>query len=61
METNSADSKPKTMPSKYKFSFFVLFFFMGMINHLGTILILTGSQALAKSFHKNNLMGLYTT
>ena len=46
-------------PAEYKYGFWFLFFFMGLINNIGTVLILSGAQRLSKEMGMNSLMGLY--
>ena len=46
-------------PAKFKYGFWFLFFFMGLINNIGTVLILSGAQRLSKEMGMNSLMGLY--
>lgn len=46
-------------PARFKYCFWFLFFFMGLINNIGTVLILSGAQRLSKEMGMNSLMGLY--
>ena len=46
-------------PAKFKYGFWFLFFFMGLINNIGTVLILSGAQRLSREMGMNSLMGLY--
>ena len=45
--------------SKYKYIFYILFLFIGLINNLGYVLILTGSQQLTNKFDNKNFVALY--
>ena len=45
--------------SKYKYIFYILFLFIGLINNLGYVLILTGSQQLTNKFKNENFVALY--
>ena len=45
--------------NKYSFIFFILFLFIGLINNLGYVLILTGSQQLTDNFDNKNIIALY--
>ena len=47
-------------PLYLKVSFLVVFFMTGITNHLGTVLILTGSRNLCVELGKENFMGFYT-
>lgn len=47
-------------PFYLKVSFLVVFFMTGITNHLGTVLILTGSRNLCVELGKENFMGFYT-
>lgn len=49
-----------TCPLKLKISFLITFCMMGIINHLGVFLILTGSRNLSYEFNKPSFMGIYT-
>lgn len=49
-----------TCPLKLKISFLITFCMMGIINHLGMFLILTGSRNLSYEFNKPSFMGVYT-
>ena len=49
-----------TCPLKLKISFLITFCMMGIINHLGIFLILTGSRNLSYEFNKPSFMGVYT-
>ena len=44
---------------KYSIIFFILFLFIGLINNLGYVLILTGSQQLTDNFDNKNIIALY--
>ena len=44
-----------------KFLLFILFFFIGIINHLGTILVMTGSRLLAYELNMRDYLTLYTS
>ena len=57
---NSNRKLGNVYPNKYKYGFWFLFFFMGVINNLGSVLILTGSQRLAGEMGMGNYMGFYT-
>ena len=60
LEANDNDDfKGYTHYEKYKL--FVLFFFMGIINHLGTILVMTGGRNLAFELGMENYLTIYTS
>ena len=42
-------------------SLFVLFFFMGVINHLGTILVMTGGRLLSADLGMKDYVSVYTS
>jgi len=44
---------------KYTYVFFISFLFIGLINNLGYVLILTGSQQLTSNFNNDNIIALY--
>lgn len=48
-----------TKEYKNKTLFFILFFCLGLINNLGSLVILCGSNALAAQFKLENLMAFY--
>jgi hypothetical protein len=43
-----------------KYQLFALFFFLGVLNHLGTILVMTGGRLLAKQLDMGDYVSLYT-
>ena len=43
-----------------KYQLFSLFFFLGVLNHLGTILVMTGGRLLAKQLDMGDYVSLYT-
>ena len=49
-----------TCSLRLKISFLITFCMMGIINHLGMFLILTGSRNLSNEFNKPSFMGIYT-
>lgn len=57
---NTNTKLTNSYPNKYKYGFWFLFFFMGVINNLGSVLILTGSQRLASEMGMGDYMGFYT-
>ena len=64
MKKEKSEEKIKVLhkhPSKYKYIFYILFLFIGLINNLGYVLILTGSQQLTNKFENKNLVALYLT
>ena len=44
-----------------KYQLFVLFFFLGIINHLGTILVMTGGRLLAYELEMREYVTIYTS
>ena len=40
---------------------FTLFFFLGVLNHLGTILVMTGGRLLARQLDMNDYVPIYTS
>ena len=44
-----------------KYQLFTLFFFLGVLNHLGTILVMTGARLLANQLEMANLVPIYTS
>ena len=44
-----------------KYQLFVLFFFIGIINHLGTILVMTGGRLLAIELDMRDYLSIYTS
>jgi hypothetical protein len=48
-------------PKKIKFLFYFLFFCLGIMNHLGTILVQTGARLLAKELDMEKYLYFYTT
>lgn len=52
-ETESANYK------KNKTSYFILFFLLGLINNLGSLVILCGSNVLAAKFDLRDYMAFY--
>ena len=58
-EVKDVDKDNSSYPAKYKYGFWFLFFFMGLINNIGTVLILSGAQRLSTEMGMNSLMGLY--
>ena len=44
-----------------KYQLFVLFFFLGIINHLGTILVMTGGRLLAIELDMRDYVTIYTS
>lgn len=48
-------------PKKIKFSFYFLFFCLGIMNHLGTILVQTGARLLAKELGMEKYLYFYST
>ena len=44
-----------------KYLLFILFFFIGIINHLGTILVMTGSRLLAYELSMKDYLTIYTS
>lgn len=67
METNNeekgaeglVEEEKKGYGTKYKVIFFFLFFFMGVINNLGYVLILTCSQQFSSKLDNPSLIALY--
>lgn len=53
------DFKGYTKEEKYKL--FALFFALGIINHLGTILVMTGGRLLAKELGMEDYLTIYTS
>ena len=43
-----------------KYQLFILFFFIGIINHLGTILVMTGGRLLAFELEMRDYVTIYT-
>ena len=59
-EINDGDDfKGYTSEAKYKL--FALFFSLGIINHLGTILVMTGGRLLAKELGMEDYLTIYTS
>jgi len=48
-------------PKKIKFTFYFLFFCLGIMNHLGTILVQTGARLLAKELGMEKYLYFYST
>ena len=46
-------------PAKYKYIFFILFLLLGLINNLGYVLILTGSQQFSSKLKSESLIACY--
>ena len=44
-----------------KYQLFILFFFLGIINHLGTILVMTGGRLLAYELEMKDYVTIYTS
>lgn len=44
-----------------KYKLFILFFFLGIINHLGTILVMTGGRLLAYELEMRDYVTIYTS
>ena len=44
-----------------KYQLFSLFFFLGVLNHLGTILVMTGGRLLARKLEMNDYVPIYTS
>ena len=44
-----------------KYQLFALFFFLGVLNHLGTILVMTGGRLLAKQLDMIDYVPIYTS
>ena len=44
-----------------KYQLFALFFFLGIINHLGTILVMTGGRLLAYELNMKDYVTIYTS
>jgi hypothetical protein len=44
-----------------KYKLFILFFFLGIINHLGTILVMTGGRLLAFELEMRDYVTIYTS
>ncbi|MCQ2819349.1 MAG: battenin family protein [archaeon] len=51
----------ENVPKIVKYQLFGLFFFMGIINHLGNILVLTGGRILAYNLKLERVLTLYTS
>lgn len=49
------------VPKQVKFQLFLIFFLMGIINHLGNILVLTGGRILAYELKLKDFVTLYTS
>jgi hypothetical protein len=47
--------------SASKYQLFILFFFLGIINHLGTILVMTGGRLLAYELDMKDYVTIYTS
>ena len=74
-EENLEEQEPKKMESKIedqdddfqgyskiaKYQLFILFFFIGIINHLGTILVMTGGRLLAFELEMRDYVTIYTS
>ena len=74
-EENLEDQEPRKMDSKIseqeddfqgytkaaKYQLFILFFFIGIINHLGTILVMTGGRLLAFELDMRDYVTIYTS
>lgn len=65
-ETKNSDTKPMlsftskvTYPTCYKIIFFLLFLVTGLINNLGSILIISCSQQFAQNLNSPSLVALY--
>lgn len=59
MDAKSLLTHIKTMDKSTRRVVCILFFFTGLINNLGVVILLTGSQCLSQEFEQNNNMGLY--
>ena len=59
IDKSGKDFANYTRTSKYLL--FVLFFFIGIINHLGTILVMTGSRLLAYELNMREYLTFYTS
>ena len=44
-----------------KYQLFALFFFLGVLNHLGTILVMTGGRLLANQLEMGDYVPIYTS
>jgi len=58
-EDQEDDFKGYSKAAKYQL--FVLFFFIGIINHLGTILVMTGGRLLAIELDMRDYLSIYTS
>ena len=47
--------------TKAKILLFGLFFFLGILNHLGTVLVMTGGRLLAQELHMDKYVTIYTS
>lgn len=61
LETNDEGDDFEGYSSREKFQLYVYFFFMGVINHLGTILVMTGGRNLAHELKMDNYLTIYTS
>ena len=59
VEEQDDDFQGYTKAAKYQL--FVLFFFIGIINHLGTILVMTGGRLLAFELKMDDYVTIYTS
>ena len=59
VEEQDDDFQGYTKAAKYQL--FVLFFFLGIINHLGTILVMTGGRLLAFELKMDDYVTIYTS
>ena len=59
IEDQDDDFQGYTKAAKYQL--FILFFFLGIINHLGTILVMTGGRLLAFELEMRDYVTIYTS
>ena len=60
-ENNMDKDGFENVPKSVKFQLFALFFFLGIFNHLGNILVLTGGRIIAYELKLQKVFTLYTS